>query len=696
MMRSIAQSTKSFASPPCIPLIVKKNTNEANVIQKIAVATSFNEAHRTLENSKGKPSLAISKALLHKVRNTQEFRSARIVWQDIKRSQIIPDLQCFGMLVYSASKAKDTNMATELWQAISSQTYTIKPTTIDCSQLIQTFAQQIDHTTLSSIWQYMKHDLMDIDPTACVCILNACRTPERLDIGISVHDYSKQYISSNSESNSQKLILVTSIINMYLNCGKPEKAISVWNDISQTNIFLNQHVYCTMFSVCAHLKNSLLGEQIYNHMLHHRIVPDIACYNALINMYVKCGHAYHAISIWHRVEKDKRVQPNIVTYTNTLIACGETGNISLGKEVHELILAKNISWDSIIDSSLIKMYSDCGSIEAASDIFENSRDCDRMNVIVWTTYILALAQHGEAQRALEIFEEISTQVTPNSQTFLAVLVACSHTQMVDKALEVYETMQEQYNITPTLDHNNTMIDVLSRAGKLREAEEFALGIASPDLVTWKTILGACRTHYVRSTECTPDAFDVLACAERAAANALAINPQDAATYVLLSNIYAYANMRDKSKMIRAQMEDNGVKKEPGKSWIEVNGNVSYFLVNDKTHPLTTKIYQKIEEMKTKLRSRGYKSETCFVTQDVDEEQKKDLLWYHSEKLALAYGFVSLPPSQPITIIKNLRVCGDCHKALEYVSKLYKREIYVRDANRFHHFRDGKCSCNGVY
>lgn len=190
---------------------------------------------------------------------------------------------------------------------------------------------------------------------------------------------------------------------------------------------------------------------------------------------------------------------------------------------------------------------------------------------------------------------------------------------------------------------------------MKQAEEHAQGVGETDIVTWKTILGACRT-------------------QRAAARALALAPQDAATHILLANIYARGKMWEKNKALRAQMALNGVRKTAGKSWIEVNGNVSYFQANDKTHPLTSQIYAQIEKLKQRLKKQGYEPETCFVSRDVEENQKEHLLWYHSEKLALAYGLISLPSTQPITIINNLRVCGDCHKAI--TSPNCTNEIFV--------------------
>lgn len=144
------------------------------------------------------------------------------------------------------------------------------------------------------------------------------------------------------------------------------------------------------------------------------------------------------------------------------------------------------------------------------------------------------------------------------------------------------------------------------------------------------------------------------------------------------------------------MKDQGVAKEPGLSWIEVNHKVHTFLVGDRSHPQTKDIYTVLGILAKHMKYAGYVPNTNFVLHDVEEEQKEHLLYYHSEKLAIAFGILNTCPSLPIRITKNLRVCGDCHKATKFISKVVRREIIVRDSNRFHRFLDGQCSCGDYW
>jgi hypothetical protein len=205
----------------------------------------------------------------------------------------------------------------------------------------------------------------------------------------------------------------------------------------------------------------------------------------------------------------------------------------------------------------------------------------------------------------------------------------------------------------------------------------------PGALVWQTFLGACRI------------YDNIDGAKHTAEHLLELEPHDSSTYVLMSNIYAAAGRWDDVAKVRKMMKDKGVKKDPGCSWIEVRDKVHSFVVGDRSHPKTEKIYAKLESLIKQIVEVGYVPNTNIVLHDVEEEQKKHCLSHHSENLAISFGLISTPPGKPIRIIKNLRVCGDCHSAMKFISKIVEREIVVRDANCFHHFKNGLCYCGTV-
>ncbi|KAL5710616.1 hypothetical protein ACHQM5_021158 [Ranunculus cassubicifolius] len=205
-----------------------------------------------------------------------------------------------------------------------------------------------------------------------------------------------------------------------------------------------------------------------------------------------------------------------------------------------------------------------------------------------------------------------------------------------------------------------------------------------DTGLWCAFLGACRIH------------GNIELAERAAESLLELQPRNPGHYVLLSNIYAKAGEWEKVAEMRELLTHRSLKKVPGWTWIEVESTIHQFSVGDNSHPQSKEIHRMLIFLSKKLELAGYVPDTNFVLHDVDEEIKQEMLYTHSEKLAIAFGLISSPEGTPIRITKNLRVCGDCHTFSKLISSIMQRKIVVRDANRFHHFKNGNCSCGDYW
>lgn len=144
------------------------------------------------------------------------------------------------------------------------------------------------------------------------------------------------------------------------------------------------------------------------------------------------------------------------------------------------------------------------------------------------------------------------------------------------------------------------------------------------------------------------------------------------------------------------MKDVGIKKDAGCSWISVKNAVYVFQAKDTSHERNSEIQAMLAKLRRDMNEAGYVPDTNFALYDLQEEEKISEVWYHSEKIALAYGLIAIPPGVPIRITKNLRICGDCHSAIKFISGIVGREIIVRDNNRFHQFIDGQCSCGDYW
>lgn len=336
-----------------------------------------------------------------------------------------------------------------------------------------------------------------------------------------------------------------------------------------------------------------------------------------------------------------------------------------------------------IGTSVVDMYCKCGRIEAAKRAFNQMKE---KNVKSWSAMVAGYGAHGHAKEALDVFYRMnSAGVKPNYITFVSVLAACSHAGMLDEGNYWFSAMENKFGIEPGVEHYGCMIDLLGRAGRLGEAYNLIKKMkVKPDFVIWGSLLAACRMH--KNVEL----------GEISARKLFELDPKNCGYYVLLSNIYADAGRWEDVERMRIFMKNRGLMKPPGFSLVEYKGRVHVFMVGDVEHPEHEKIYAYMEKLYVELEQAGYMPNMTSVLHDVNEEEKGMSIRVHSEKLAVAFGLMSSVPGATIQVIKNLRICGDCHTMIKLISKIRQREIVVRDSKRFHHFKDGFCSCKDYW
>ncbi|KAL3523163.1 hypothetical protein ACH5RR_015997 [Cinchona calisaya] len=431
---------------------------------------------------------------------------------------------------------------------------------------------------------------------------------------------------------------------------------------------------------------------------------DIVSWNTMITGYVVCGYHEKALCLMRQMQeaetsigrKDKYedglrvpITPNSITLMTVLPGCAALGTFAKGKEIHAYSIRNALASDVTVGSALVDMYAKCGCLYLARRVFDGM---PTRNLISWNVIIMAYGMHGKGKEALELFNAMvidgsrNGEVKPNEVTFIGIFAACSHSGMVDEGRQLFYKMKEDYGIEPTADHYACVVDLLGRAGQLDEAHQLIHSMPPhyDKIGAWSSLLGACRVH--QNVEL----------AEISANNLIQLEPVVASHYVLLSNIYSSAGLWEKANKVRKNMKEKGVRKEPGCSWIEYGDEVHKFLAGDSSHPQSEQLYGFIDDLLDKMKKEGYKPDTSCVLHNVDEEEKENLLCGHSERLAIAFGLLNTPPRTTIRVAKNLRVCNDCHAACKFISKIVEREIIVRDVRRFHHFKDGACSCGDYW
>ena len=475
----------------------------------------------------------------------------------------------------------------------------------------------------------------------------------------------------------------------------------------------NQFSFSSVLKACVNLSYPYIGEQVYGYAVKLGIASVNCVGNSLISMYAKSGRmedarkafdilfeknlvSYNAIVdgyaknmkseetflLFNEIS-DTGIGINAFTFASLLSGAASIGAMGKGEQIHGRLLKEGFESNQCICNALISMYSRCGNIESAFQVFYQMED---RNVISWTSMITGFAKHGFAARALEMFHKMLEKGTkPNEITFVAVLSACSHVGMISEGRKHFNSMYEVHGIVPRMEHYACMVDLLGRSGLLIEAMEFINSMPfMADALAWRTLLGAYRVH--GNTELGKHAAEMI----------LEQEPDDPATYILLSNLHASAGQwRDVAK-IRKSMKERNFVREAGYSWIEVENMVHRFHVGDTSHPQAWEIYREMDQLASRIKEMGYIPDIDFFLHDVEEEQKEQFLFQHSEKIAVAYGIISTTPLKPIRIFKNLRVCGDCHTVMKYISMATGREIVVRDSNRFHHMKNGECSCKDYW
>lgn len=433
-----------------------------------------------------------------------------------------------------------------------------------------------------------------------------------------------------------------------------------------------------MVSACARCGDVGFARELFDEMPQR----DPIAWNAMIAGYAQCGKSREALNLFHLMQMEG-VRVNEVSMVSVLSACSHLGALDQGRWAHAYIERNKLRMTVTLGTALIDMYAKCGNMNKAMEVFWGMKE---KNVYTWSSALGGLAMNGFGEKCLELFCLMNKEgVHPNEVTFVSVLRGCTVVGLVEEGRQHFDSMKKLYGIEPQLEHYGCIVDLYGRAGRLDEALNFINSMPmKPHAGAWGALLNASRM------------YKNMEIGELASRKIVKLEAKNHGAYVLLSNIYADSKLWDGVSNVRRTMKAKGVRKLPGCSVLEVDGEVHEFLVGDKSHPRYNEIEAMLGEISRRLKLAGYVANTNPVLFDIEEEEKEDALCKHSEKVAIAFGLISLKEGVPIRIVKNLRVCWDCHDVTKMISKLFNREIIVRDRNRFHHFQDGECSCKGYW
>ena len=491
------------------------------------------------------------------------------------------------------------------------------------------------------------------------------------------------------------MFVATTLIGLYGECGCVEFARKVFDEMPQRNLVAWNAVVTACFR-----GNDVAGaEEIFGEMS----VRDQMSWNVMLAGYIKAGEvesakrlfsdmpvkddvswstmivgfahngSFHEAFSCFRELRRGEMRPNEVSLSGVLSACSQSGAFEFGKALHGFVDKAGFSWIVSVNNALIDMYSRCGDVSLARLVFESM--AEKKSIVSWTSMIAGLAMYGHGEEAIRLFNEMTESgVTPDKISFVSLLYACSHAGLIREGEDYFSKMKRVYNIEPEIEHYGCMVDLYGRSGKLQKAYSFICQMpVPPTAVVWRTLLGACSSH--GDTEL----------AEEVKKRLNELDPDNPGDLVLLSNVYATSGKWKDVASIRKSMIVNKIKKVTGWSLVEVDKAMYKFTAGEKKKgKIITEAHEKLKEIILRLKAEaGYAPEVANALYDIEEEEKEDQVSKHSEKLALALALARCPQGASIRIVKNLRICRDCHTVTKLASRVYGVEIVVRDRSRFH-------------
>ncbi|KAK4792390.1 hypothetical protein SAY86_022825 [Trapa natans] len=556
----------------------------------------------------------------------------------------------------------------------------------------------------------IKTNIQDDLPTATRLISSCTVKPSAASVA-----YAHKMFDRNPEPN---IVLFNALSRVYsrLDGGLSIKAVHLFSHVLTLGLSPDYHTFPALFKACTTSKALVEGKQLHGFALKLSLAdknifvsptlinmytecgdvdsgrkvfdgipsPCVVAYNSMITCYVRANRPNEALSMFQEMQ-DKDILPSDVTMLSVLSSCAQLGALDLGKWAHEFVKKNGLNRFVKVNTALIDMYAKCRSLEDAVSVF---REMEFRDTQAWTAIIAAYGIHGRSSEAISMYEEMKRSgIPPDQSTILSLLRTCSQTGLVKEGYEFLESMKKEFRISPKIKHYGCMVDLLGRAGRLEEAYKFIHDLRiKPTPILWRRLLSACSSH------------DNVEMGKRVMERILELDSSHIGDYEIFSDMCARSGKWDQVDRMRKLMIDEGVVKVPGCSSIELDNVVHKFFARDGIgSSISTALHRSTDRLFEELKLAGYVPDTSLVNHvDMDEEEKEITLRYHSGKLAITFSLLNGPPGMAIRVVKNLRVCRDCHSAAKLISSVFSRRIIFKDAQRFHHFENGECSCGDFW
>lgn len=496
----------------------------------------------------------------------------------------------------------------------------------------------------------------------------------------------------------------------YLRNGYLVEALLVYCDMLIRFVQPGNFAFSMALKACAELPELRVGRAVHAQIVKSIEEPDQVVNNALLRLYAENGCSIEVFRVFDTMPERNVVSWNSliasfarrdqvfesldsfrrmqgegmgfswVTLTTILPVCGRLTALHCGKEIHAQIVKSTKRPDVPVLNSLIDMYAKSGEIDYCKRVFERMQSKDLTS---WNTLLTGYANNGFIEEGMKLFDQmVESGVRPDGVTFIALLSGCSHAGLTDEGRRLFNKMKLVYGVSPTVEHYACLVDLLGRAGRIKEALDVVERMPmKPTGSIWGSLLNSCRLQ------------GNVSLAEFAAKELFELEPTNPGNHVMLSNIYANAGMWNDVNRVRELMKHRGIKKDAGCSWVQIRNRIHTFLAGGGFEFRNSAEFKKVwNELTDAMKEVGYILDTSVVLHDVNEETKAMWVCGHSERVAVTFALVHTAAGMPIRITKNIRICADCHSWVKIVSVITGRLIVLRDTNRFHHFKGGACSC----
>ncbi|KAI3822621.1 hypothetical protein L1987_10216 [Smallanthus sonchifolius] len=395
-----------------------------------------------------------------------------------------------------------------------------------------------------------------------ISVLQACAQSNDLDLGMKVH----RYVLDNEIKVD--LPVCNAFIAMYAKCGSLDYAKQLFEEMSEKD-------------------EISYGSMIFGYMLHGFVdkamdlfrkmdKPGLSTWNAVISGQFQNRHYEAVVDLFLEMQL-YRFKPDTVTLSNIFPTLSHLSNLKGGKEMHAYAVRNYYDKNIYVATAIIDTYAKLGFLKGAQIVFNQSK---KKSVVIFTSLISAYSAHGEVKSALDLFNSmINKGIQPDPVTFTSVLSACAHSGLVDEAWRIFNSMLNVYNIQPLMEHYACMVGVLSRALKLNEAISFIKKMPfDPSARVWGALLNGASVS--GDVEIGKFACDHL----------FEIEPENTGNYIIMANLYSQAGRWEEAENVRVMLNNIGLKKIAGCSWIETPGGMQSFIAKDVSNGKTEEIY----------------------------------------------------------------------------------------------------------